>query len=92
MFSARKRFARFINALTAADCKICTRFQHCLMHFFQILRFHRIIRIHKCDPISLCCIQTRIAGCAYTAVLLMDHPHAAVPFCCCIAQGRAVVW
>ena len=23
-----------------------------------------------------------LAGCTYTAVLLMDHPHAAVPFCC----------
>ncbi len=58
---------RFINALTAADCKICTRFPTLPYAFPDILVL--AVSSESTNAINfLCCIRASIAGCAVSAI------------------------
>ena len=83
--------AFFIHTLPAAKGNVRTHCPCRRIHLFQIVRLHRIVRIHKCDPFSACHIKPRVAGGTAAAVGFMEHPHTVVFFCRCITQGRAVV-
>ena len=79
----------FVDAQAAAngDLRICGHSGG--VQFFQKLRGHAVVRIHKSKPAAAGDLQPGVAGAAQALVGLMDHPDASILCRSRVAQGRA---